>query len=164
MPIPEACQLVLQAAAIGNGGEALVLDMGAPVKIADVGRLLICRSQRDDVEITYTGLRAGEKLHEELFGPGEVSDYRPSHPLVSHVSVPPLALHNGEASLVRFTEHSSALRWMASEGELMTAPPVELVTAPPDELMTAPPVELTERLTPELGLTGAAVEAHGYAV
>ena len=46
----------------------------------------------------------------------------------------------------------------------MTAPPVELVTAPPVELMTAPPVELTERLTPELGLTGVAVEAHGYAV
>ena len=70
MTIPEACQLVLQAAAIGNGGEALVLDMGAPVKIADVARLLICRAQRNDVEIVYTGLRAGEKLHEELFGHG----------------------------------------------------------------------------------------------
>ena len=70
MTIPEACQLVLQAAAIGSGGEALVLDMGAPVKIADVARLLICRAQRNDVEIVYTGLRAGEKLHEELFGHG----------------------------------------------------------------------------------------------
>jgi FlaA1/EpsC-like NDP-sugar epimerase len=148
MTIPEACQLVLVSAAVGSGGEALVLDMGAPVKIADVARLLICRAQRNDVEIVYTGLRAGEKLHEELFGSGEVSDYRPSHPLVSHVSVPPLALLNGEASLGRFTDHSSALRWMASEAGLMTAPPVEL----------------TERLTPELGLTGVAIEAPGYAV
>ena len=100
--------------------------MGSPVKIADVARLLISRAQRNDVEIVYTGLRAGEKLHEELFGHTEVSDYRPSHPLVSHVSVPPLALLNGEASLDRFTDHSSALRWMASEAGVMTAPPVEL--------------------------------------
>jgi FlaA1/EpsC-like NDP-sugar epimerase len=148
MTIPEACQLVLVSAAVGSGGEALVLDMGAPVKIADVARLLICRAQRNDVEIVYTGLRAGEKLHEEIFGSGEVSDYRPSHPLVSHVSVPPLALLNGEASLGRFTDHSSALRWMASEAGLMTAPPVEL----------------TERLAPDLGLTGVAIEAPGYAV
>jgi FlaA1/EpsC-like NDP-sugar epimerase len=148
MTIPEACQLVLQAAAIGSGGEALVLDMGAPVKIADVARLLICRAQRNDVEIVYTGLRAGEKLHEELFGTGEVSDYRPSHPLVSHVGVPPLALLDGEASLGRFTDHSSALRWMASEAGVMTGPPVEL----------------TECLPPDRGMTGVTVEARGYAV
>jgi FlaA1/EpsC-like NDP-sugar epimerase len=131
MTIPEACQLVLQAAAIGKGGEALVLDMGVPVKIADVARLLIDRAHRNDVEIVYTGLRAGEKLHEELFGSGEVSDYRPSHPLVSHVSVPPLALLHGEASLGRFRDHSSALRWMASEAGAMTRPPVELTEFPP---------------------------------
>ena len=149
MTIPEACQLVLQAAAIGSGSEALVLDMGAPVKIADVARSLICRAaQRNDVEIVYTGLRAGEKLHEELFGDAEVSDYRPSHPLVSHVRVPPLALLDGEASLGRFTDHSSALRWMASEAGVMTAPPVEL----------------TECLTPERGVTGVAIEAKGYTV
>jgi FlaA1/EpsC-like NDP-sugar epimerase len=148
MTIPEACQLVLQAAAIGSGGEALVLDMGAPVKIADVARLLICRAQRNDVEIVYTGLRPGEKLHEELFGPGEVRDYRPSHPLVSHVSVPPLALLDAQASLGRFTDHSSALRWMASEAGVMTGRPVEL----------------TECLPPDRGLTGVAVEAPGYAV
>jgi FlaA1/EpsC-like NDP-sugar epimerase len=148
MTIPEACQLVLQAAAVGRGSEALVLDMGAPVKIADVARSLICRAQRNDVEIIYTGLRAGEKLHEELFGHAEVSDYRPSHPLVSHVSVPPLALLDGEASLGRFTDHDSALRWMASEAGVMTAPPVEL----------------KECLTPERGLTGVAIEAPGSAV
>ncbi|MCW2546231.1 MAG: putative nucleoside-diphosphate sugar epimerase [Mycobacterium sp.] len=145
MTIPEACQLVLQAAAIGSGGEALVLDMGAPVKIADVARSLICRAQRNDVEIVYTGLRAGEKLNEELFGSEEFGEYRPSHPLVSHVSVPPLALLDGEASLGRFTDHDSALRWMASEAGVMIAPPVECPT-------------------PELGLTGVATEARGYAV
>ena len=118
------------------------------MKIADVARLLICRAQRNDIDIVYTGLRAGEKMHEELFGPGEPSDYRPSHPLVSHVSVPPLALLDGEASLGRFTEHSSALRWMASEAGVMTSPPVEL----------------TECLPPDRGLTGVAIEAPGYAV
>lgn len=126
MTIPEACQLVLQSAAIGTGGDALVLDMGVPVKIVDVARLLICRADRNDVEIVYTGLRAGEKLHEELFGSGEVSDYRPSHPLVSHVTVPPLPLLDNDARLDRFTEHGSALRWMAFEAGVMTASSVEL--------------------------------------
>jgi FlaA1/EpsC-like NDP-sugar epimerase len=148
MTIPEACQLVLQAAAIGSGSEALVLEMGAPVKIADVARSLICRAQRNDVEIVYTGLRAGEKLHEELFGSSEVRDYRPSHPLVSHVSVPPLALLDGETSLRRFSDHDSALRWMASEAGVLTTPPDEL----------------TECLMPGHGLTGVAIEAPRYAV
>ncbi|WP_433055242.1 polysaccharide biosynthesis protein [Dactylosporangium sp. CS-033363] len=86
MTIPEAVQLVIQAAAIGSGGEALVLDMGSPVRIADLARQLIGDAP---VDIVYTGLRPGEKLHEELFGPGE-ADVRPLHPLISHVAVPPL--------------------------------------------------------------------------
>jgi FlaA1/EpsC-like NDP-sugar epimerase len=86
MTIPEAVQLVIQAAAIGGGGEALVLDMGSPVRIADVARQLIGDAP---VEIVYTGLRPGEKLHEDLLGRGE-SDVRPLHPLISHVAVPPL--------------------------------------------------------------------------
>ena len=69
MTIPEAVQLVLQAAAIGRDGEALVLDMGEPVRIDDVARQLIAMSGRD-VEIVFTGLRPGEKLHEELLAPG----------------------------------------------------------------------------------------------
>jgi FlaA1/EpsC-like NDP-sugar epimerase len=86
MTVQEAVQLVIQAAAIGRGGEALVLDMGQPVRIADVARHLIERSGRA-VELVYTGLRTGEKLNEELFGVGE-PDVRPRHPLVSHVPVP----------------------------------------------------------------------------
>ena len=89
MLIPEACQLVLQAGAIGRGGEVMVLDMGSPVKIVDVARTLIDLSGRTDVEIVYTGLRPGEKLTEELFTPGEEIE-RSAHPLISQVYVPAL--------------------------------------------------------------------------
>jgi FlaA1/EpsC-like NDP-sugar epimerase len=69
MTIPEAVSLVLQAFTIGKHGEILVLDMGKPMKIVDVARTLIrlCGKTEDDVEIVFTGLRKGEKLHEELF-------------------------------------------------------------------------------------------------
>ena len=87
MTIEEACQLVIQAAAIGGPGEALVLDMGDPIRIEDVARQLMEQSGTP-VRIEYTGLREGEKLHEELFGDGEPQDVRPRHPLVSHVPVP----------------------------------------------------------------------------
>ena len=90
MTIEEACQLVIQAAAIGGPGEALVLDMGEPVRIVDVARQLIEQSGTP-VRIEYTGLREGEKLHEELFGDDEPQGVRPEHPLVSHVPVPPVS-------------------------------------------------------------------------
>ncbi|MDO5683604.1 MAG: nucleoside-diphosphate sugar epimerase/dehydratase [Propionibacteriaceae bacterium] len=89
MTIPEACQLVLQAAAIGKPGDVLVLDMGEPVRIVDVAKRLIEVSGRTDVEIQFTGLRPGEKLHEVLFG--ELEAGVPSdHPLISQVTVPVL--------------------------------------------------------------------------
>lgn len=88
MTIPEACQLVIQAGAIAHGGDVLVLDMGEPVRIDDIARRMILMSGKD-VEIVYTGLRAGEKLHEELIGAGE-TDERPFHPLISHTAVPPI--------------------------------------------------------------------------
>ena len=87
MTIKEAVQLVIQAAAIGRDGEALVLDMGEPVSIDSVARHLIELSGKR-VEIEYTGLREGEKMHEELLGDGE-SDSRPIHELISHTPVPP---------------------------------------------------------------------------
>lgn len=95
MTIPEAVQLVIQAGAIGDSGEVLILDMGEPVSIYALARQLIQRSGRD-IEIEVTGLRKGEKLHEELLGVGE-SDMRPRHHLISHAKVPqldPLELEN----------------------------------------------------------------------
>jgi FlaA1/EpsC-like NDP-sugar epimerase len=89
MTVEEAVELVIQAGAVGQDGEALVLDMGEPVRIADVARRLVAQASRS-VEIVFTGLRPGEKLHEVLLGSGEL-DQRPSHPLISQVRVPPLS-------------------------------------------------------------------------
>ena len=66
MLIPEACKLVLEAGTKGNGGEIFVFDMGKPVKIADLAQRMIYLSGAKNVKIEYTGLRAGEKLYEEL--------------------------------------------------------------------------------------------------
>jgi len=90
MTVEEAVQLVIQAGAIGSDGHALILDMGEPVKIEDVARHLIEQSGKP-VEIVYTGLREGEKLHEQVFGRGEL-DVRCEHPLISHVPVPALSV------------------------------------------------------------------------
>lgn len=74
MTIPEACQLILQAGVLGKGGEIFALDMGEPVKISYLAEqmiLLAGKQPGSDIEIVYTGLRAGEKLFEELFHPLE---------------------------------------------------------------------------------------------
>lgn len=74
MTIPEACQLVLEAGAIGQGGEIFVFDMGTPVRIADLANKMITLSglkEGRDIEIKYTGLRPGEKLYEELLNDSE---------------------------------------------------------------------------------------------
>lgn len=84
MTIPEACQLVLQAATMGEGGEIFILDMGEPVKIVDLAEDLIRLSgftPGEDIEISFTGVRPGEKLFEEL-AVGEESADKTRHPKI----------------------------------------------------------------------------------
>lgn len=84
MTIPEASQLVLQAASMGNGGEVFVLDMGEQVKIADLAREMITLSgfrPSVDIDIVFTGMRPGEKLYEELMIDGE-NVARTAHPKI----------------------------------------------------------------------------------
>lgn len=82
MTIPEAVRLVLQAGAIGQPGEIMILDMGEPVKIVDVAKRLIEQSGKY-IDIVYTGLREGEKMHEVLVGTAERGEIR-EHPRISH--------------------------------------------------------------------------------
>lgn len=89
MLIPEACQLVLQAGALGGDGRAMVLDMGQPVKIADVARYLI-GLHGGDVQVEFSGLRPGEKLTEALIAGDELS-LPTAHPMIAAVEIPPLA-------------------------------------------------------------------------
>ena len=90
MTIPEACELVIQAGALDSrDGKVLVLDMGEPVRIADLARRLIAEYDRP-VEIVFTGLRPGEKMHEVLFSPDEQPEIS-EHPLISSVDVPAMS-------------------------------------------------------------------------
>lgn len=109
MTIPEACQLVLQAAAVGSSGDTLVLDMGDPIKIADVAKTLIEQSGKN-IEIVYTGLRENEKLSEELFDNTEEIATNPLHSALAEVKVPPFFV-DGQA-LECIQEHSSARDWL----------------------------------------------------
>lgn len=88
MTIPEACQLVLQAGAIGRPQDVLILDMGEPVKILDIANRMIEISGKK-IEIVFTGLRPGEKLHEDLYGTQEDSEVL-VHELISHAKVDPI--------------------------------------------------------------------------
>ena len=114
MTIPEACQLVVQAGAIGAPSEVLILDMGQPVKILEIAKRMIELSGRD-IEITFTGLRDGEKLHEDLRSEAE-EDHRPRHRLVSHAQVPGLTsvdLDWGQCQEVWATEVTLQMKLVA---------------------------------------------------
>lgn len=127
MLIPEACQLVLQSAAIGLDGEVMVLDMGEPAKIEEVARTLIELSHRNDIEIIYTGLRPGEKMSEELFTQGEAIK-NTKHSLVSSVDVP--LMNSDWVRNVRHRSPDASAAWM------LTAASPGLDVEPPQEVST----------------------------
>lgn len=89
MTVREAVHLVLQAAVVGTSGETLILDMGEPVRIADIARFMVARSGRE-IPIVFTGLRPGEKLNEVLVSTSETT-VSPHHPLIMHTRVRPCA-------------------------------------------------------------------------
>ena len=89
MTIPEACELVVQAGTMGRSGDVMVLEMGEPVKILDVARRMIELSHATGVEIVFTGLRPGEKLHEKLFSDEEQAAGT-EHQMIRSVAVPPV--------------------------------------------------------------------------
>lgn len=108
MTIPEACQLILQAATLGEGGEIFALDMGQPVKIQYLAEQMVRLAGKRpgvDVRIEFTGLRAGEKLFEELFHPQE--DYQPTrHPKIMLAQPRELAAQSIQQQLLRLRQAS----------------------------------------------------------
>jgi FlaA1/EpsC-like NDP-sugar epimerase len=111
MAVREAVRLTMQAAAIGQNSEVLVLDMGQPVKVDDIARQLIEQSGKE-IDVVYTGLRPGEKMHEILMGDGERST-RPFNPMIDHVTVPPLALSECLRSCERLSVSPQSLDGLA---------------------------------------------------
>ena len=106
MTVEEAVQLVIQAGAVGRDGEVLVLDMGDPVRIAEVAAQMVATDGMHP-GIVYTGLRPGEKLAEDLFGDGEAGEAA-VHPLIIHVPVPPIS--SGIVHLLELEDDGSAAR------------------------------------------------------
>src|SRR5512139_388025 len=107
MSIPEAAQLVLQAGLMGEGGEIFVLDMGEPVKIAELARLMIRLSGADEgrIRVEFTGLRPGEKLYEELLADDE-----------STLPTPHPKLRVAKARAADIGWYAECLAWLAHSG------------------------------------------------
>ena len=103
MTIPEACQLVLEAGFMGNGGEIFVFDMGEPVKILELANAMIQLSglvPGKDIQIVFTGLRPGEKLYEELLTDKETT-LPTYHPKIKKAQVEDI---DGQAVLTSINE------------------------------------------------------------
>jgi FlaA1/EpsC-like NDP-sugar epimerase len=129
MTIPEAAQLVIQAGAMGQGGDVFVLDMGQPVKISQLAENLIHLSGRDvrtpenphgDVEILYTGLRPGEKLYEELLIGDNVKET--VHPRIMAANEVSLSLKEYKALLADLKQNCSSNDLESVRQALINAP------------------------------------------
>jgi FlaA1/EpsC-like NDP-sugar epimerase len=143
MTVSEAVRLVIQAGAIGRPGEVLVLDMGEPVRIVDMVRHLMA-SVPGRVELVFSGLRPGEKLHEALLGADE-HDERPLHPLISQVPVP--ALEPGSALVRRLYDSG------ASHEQLIERLRATALAHPLDDVSGEPGPQCP--LSPPVGLPAA---------
>lgn len=135
MTVEEAVRLVLCAATFGGSGETLVLDMGDPVRISEVAEQLVAESERP-IEVVFTGLRPGEKLHEQLLDQGCADDRR-AHPKISHTRVAPIS-------------PDEVARRGACDNEGFSARVAELLdhVAPADEQELAPATSVDAELTP----------------
>ena len=105
MTIPEAARLVIQAGLLGNGGEVFVLDMGEPIRIADLAHDMVRLSNLEvgrDIEIRYTGLRPGEKLYEELFTEHEKL-LDTAHPKIHSAEIKAVGVENTDAVIEQLT-------------------------------------------------------------
>jgi FlaA1/EpsC-like NDP-sugar epimerase len=106
MTIPEAVQLIIRSGELSTGGEVFVLEMGDPVRIVDLARNMIRLAGLEpdvDIAIELIGRRPGEKIHEELFNPGERPEPTPAEKIVSAVH-PPLDPDWVEHAFVRIEE------------------------------------------------------------
>jgi FlaA1/EpsC-like NDP-sugar epimerase len=135
MTIPEAVSLTVQAGAIGGRGEIFVLDMGEPIRIVDLARNMIRLSGREpdrDIAIEFTGARAGEKVHEELWGEGEEVAETP-HPQIRRARRPPVeaAWLDGElVDLEQLVEDGDTLGLVARLSQTVAAPVRTEASAP----------------------------------
>lgn len=117
MTISEAVQLVLQAGSVGEGGEIFILDMGTPVKIVDVAKDLIRLMGKEperDIEIAFTGLRAGEKLYEELFGDKD-QIVNTKHPKILMVKENNISKENQHRNRILFNQQLKELFQVTEE-------------------------------------------------
>jgi hypothetical protein len=141
MTIPEAAQLTLQAGAIGGGGEIFLLDMGDPVKIVDLARDLITLSgfrPEEDIEITFVGIRPGEKLYEELAIEGEDVS-RTAHPKIGIWQNRPVGWEALLEAIAGLLDRADDLSREEARGKLKKIVPEFHLEPPPPPAIQPPP-------------------------
>jgi FlaA1/EpsC-like NDP-sugar epimerase len=127
MTIPEAVQLIVQAGALGHSGDVFVLDMGEPVKIVDLAHNMIRLSGKEpelDIAVEFIGVRAGEKLHEDLWGKDE-SSVTTSHPKIlraAAVPIDPVWLEDEVVELEHLVEAGETVEVVARLAEIVGSP------------------------------------------